>query len=305
MKKILGIIFMAIMLAAGSAYACDWCNGSHTDTAYGAGYAGDPDKSFSQSGYGNDQASANAFGGGGFWVSAETTGNHFAGAEVDGIAKGYADTCTYAVDFGTTSKAGAISTVEGWSYAEGGTIAGFTDWRGRGVDSTIQGETYFDAQVQQANGAAETGYSAGWVDGGNSSFASISNGKGFYNGNDFYGANYEDGYTEGIITTRGNTEVSIDPYGNYRGFSASTKTSSYADTNHRGDIDATYTEGRGGVAGVMTNSYGAMVTGDASFNYAGNCDTVEGRANVNAQIEKTSWSTTVRVEANSFSGFGD
>lgn len=303
MKHFFTIIFMSVLLLMGTAYA----GGSyHTDNASGAGWATDPDKSFSQSHYGNDWAKADALGGGGFNVYAETTGRDFAGATVEGsTAKGYADTCTYARDFGYSSEAGSFSEVTGWGWAEGSTLAGKTDWRGRGVDSTIEGNTFFNAQVQQGNYAGETGYSAGWVEGGNKSFASINNGADFSDYNDFYGLNSESGYTEGEIYTRGRTKVSIDPTGNYRGFSAETTTNSYADTNHCGDSSSTYMSGDGFVAGSIQNQYGAYAAGSANFNYSGNTDSAQGAANINAQIKKTSNSTTVTVDANSFSRFGN
>lgn len=279
-------------------------NGSAYDDASGYGWAADPDQSYSQSWYGNDYAGAYALGGGGFSVFAETWGNKEAFAQVFGIGKGYADTCTFAWDSGLTSAAGAVSTVEGWAFAEGFTAAGRVDWRGRGVDSHINGDTFFDAQVDQYNEVAEVGYIAGGIGAGNSSFVHGINGRSFEDNSDFYGLNYEDGYTEGIATTRGFSTVTIDPYGNYRSIRGETETSSYFDTNHRGD--GAVMIGYGGIGGNIENQYGAVAGGSAHFDYfSPYTDSARGGADLNAQIMKTSGSTTVTVNASSYSRIGD
>ncbi|RLI60957.1 MAG: hypothetical protein DRO67_08510, partial [Candidatus Asgardarchaeum californiense] len=296
--KSLVVSLAALMLVVSTSFA-----GGNYGNASGSGYANDPDYSFSRSyhGYGNDWSEASANGGGGFSVNAETTGNHFAGADVYGKAKGYADTCTWAYDTGFTSKAGASSEVDGWAYASGSTLAGFTDYRGRGVDSQIWGNTYFAAEVDQSNSVKEVGYSAGGISAGNSSYAGIENGRKFYDGSDWYGANFEDGYTKGFIKTSGRSEVTIDPYGNNRSIAGYTTTNSYADTNHRGDSSSAYMSGQGGIGGDISNQYGSYAGGQASFNYAGTTDRANGGASLNATINKTSYSTTVTVNASSHS----
>ena len=298
MFKSLVIGLAALGLVAGYSYA-----GSVTDTATGSGWANDPDGSYSQSywGYGNDWASAGANGGGGFNVNATTTGSHFAFANVDGIAQGFADTDSYAFDTGFSSYSGASASVDGWSAASGTTLAGFTDWRGRGVDSSIYGDTYFQADVNQSNTAKEVGYSAGGVWAENGSYAGIGNGRSFSDNNDLYGFNYEGGYTEGTVRTSGSSSVNIDPYGNNRSISAQTQNSSYADTNHSGDSYTTYMNGGGAVGGTISNTYGATVGGMATFNYDGYTDGAHGSANMNANIYKTGSSTTVIMNASSSS----
>jgi hypothetical protein len=269
---------------------------------YGQGWAADPDTSHSVSlwGWGNDKANADANGGGGFWVEAQTNGSDYHYAEIDGIAVGSADTHTYAFDFGKTSKAGAKSTISGWAFAEGETLAGKTDWRGRGVDSLIQGATYFAGVVSQSNEANETGYAGGdGVSAGNWSAVQFENGKSFSDSNDFYGYNYESGYTEGFVSTEGNSIVTIDPDGNFQSLNAKTCTTSYFDTNHKGDSNSAFMQGAGGVSGGVSNQYGAFVGGNAQFSYAGTTDRASGGADMNATIQKTSHSTTVQISASS------
>ena len=296
MKKViksLVVSLAALMLVVSTSFA-----GGNYGNASGSGYANDPDYSYSQSygSWGNDWAEANANGGGGFSVSAKTSGDHFAGAEVNGTARGETDTKTFAYDTGLTSVAGAKSEVNGFAFASGGTLAGWT-----GVDSSIEGVTYFDATVSQSNEAKESGYNHGGIVAGNGSYASIENGREFSDNRDFYGVNYEDGYTEGTIKTAGRSSVTIDPYGNNKSISGTTRTTSYADTNHSRDSRNTYMTGGGSVGGGLDNHYGAFVGGQATFGYEGYTDRANGGASLNATINKTSYSTTVTVNASSHS----
>jgi hypothetical protein len=293
-KSIIAVILTLAMVAFGAqAYA----GGTFAD-ASGGGYANDPDSSYSATGWWgnyNDDAVANANGGGYFDVYAETTGRHFSYADVDGIAQGFADTCTYAYDFGKTSMAGASSEIDGWAFAEGETLGGF--WS---VDSKIFGETGFAGVISQSNQAGETGYAFGsLITAGNASMVEFDNSRGFYDGCEFLGYNYESGYTEGFAGTQGRTQVSIDNTGNHRSVAGFTETRSMFDTNHKGDSSSAYMQGNGGIGGRIENQYGASAGGRAHFNYSGWTDGAAGAAQLNAQIHKTSYSTTVTVNAGS------
>jgi hypothetical protein len=301
MKKVfkslvLGLAIVGLVAGvtfAGSSYGT-------SDYASGSGYAADPDQSSSVSnwGWGNDTAGAQANGGGGFNVEATAGGKYFSEAAVWGTAKGYADTCSYAKDFGTTSVAGAKAEVDGWANA-GGETFGFTNGTG-----FISGNTFFAGNISQNNYAAETGYAGSQgIDAGNSSTVSFENGQSFYDNKPFLGANYESGYTEGYAVTSGKTEVSIDATGDYKNVNGFTSTSSYFDTNHCGD--SAFMAGSGAIGGQVTNTYGAGAGGTASFNYSGMTDGAAGGASLNATIDKTSHSTTVRVNAASYSSIVD
>ena len=305
-KLIVTLALAATLIVPGFALACDGpnCNGHVSDSANGSGWAADPDHSYSVSnhGYGNDSASAGALGGGGFNVNAATTGSEWAEAEVFGYARGEADTCTYARDYGTTSVSGAKSTITGNAYAGGVTAAG-PFWCG--TKSIIEGNTYFKGNVNQSNSANEVGYSVGGIGAGNSSSVDFYNGRSFKDTTTCFGMNYEDGSTRGVATTEGHTQVSIDPYGNNLSIDGKTSTRSYFDTNHRGDSKSAYMTGNGGINGGLTNNYGAFVSGGSSFSYDGVTDGAGGGAYLNANINKTSGSTTVTINTGANSHLSD
>ena len=287
------VIGLAVLgLVAGYSFA-----GSST-TAIGSGWAKDIEVDYSTSyyGHGNDHAGAESYGGGGFNVDAFAKDGWLGNfAAVQGRAIGVNNTDAYAWDVGFTSGANAKSSVYGSSFAAGETVSGWS----RG-DSVISGETYFQGSVEQWNNAAETGYTAGGISAGNDSFVSFSNGDSFYDNRPFFGVNFESGHTEGYAVTEGSTRVSIDPYGNNRSINGHTETSSYVDTNHRGDSSTTWMHSAGGVVGSISNQYGATAGGRATFAYEGNTDRVSGGANLNATINKTGYSTTVTVNASSY-----
>jgi len=290
---VISLAMLGLIASTGFADSPNFAN------ANGYGWANDIDAASDTSnhGFGNDYASAKSTGGGGFNVDAFAKNGGWLGngAAVQGKAVGINDSWACAWDNGLESNSFAKSSVTGTSWALGETLGGW--YRN---DSIISGNTYFQGTVEQRNGAAETGYRNGqFIKGGNSSFVHFSNGDSFYDNRPFFSVNIEGGFTEGYAVTEGSTNVKIDPYGNTRSISGTTFTKSYVDTNHRGDSRTTYMVGSGGISGKVANSYGAVAGGNASFRYDGTTDAAKGSASLSAKITKTSYSTTVTVNASS------
>jgi hypothetical protein len=306
MKKLLSIFTIVAFLACGSLAMAGGWNSSNYEAASGSGFASDPD--YASDFTWNDGAMAGANGGGGFAVTAESWGKHFAQAFVYGTAVGEADTYACAADWGYTSFATAGSQVQGSAFAMGETFGGF--WN---VKSDIYGSTFFEGMVDQNTYVQETGYNNGQgIEAGQYSFAHGINGENFSDNTTFLGANYEDGYGQGFIKTMGESTVTIDPNGDYRSMSGSVENCSVFDTSYRND--GAVMLGNGFVQGGIANGYGAFASGASHFSYAGDYTTgAKGQANLNANIQKTSNSTTVTVSAGAssttlqgcYSGCGD
>lgn len=291
MKKSLFIALFAVMMMVAAPAMAGWY--VQVD-GHAAGYAADPDSSYAVSnwGWGNDNASANANGGGGFVVDTFAQGLGYAVQDIDAYAKGISDTCTYAFDFGTTSMAGAVAKTKGFADA-GGEAYGF-------LGSKVEGFVFFEGTLSQSNNANEVNYPGNqFVAAGNESFMSYYAEDGFKDYGGLFWSAKDGAKICGEAITKGNSFVSIDYTGDHRSVVANTETSSHFDTSERGD--AAYMRGSGGVMGQVTNQYGAVAGGAANFNYTAKAtDSARGAANLNAQINKTSGSTTVKVSASSY-----
>lgn len=295
MKKSLFIaLFAAMMMVAAPAMA-GWFSPVEVD-GYDYGFAADPDHSGSVSlwGHGNDNAVADALGGGGFEASTYALGLGYASESIDGFARGESDTWSYAKDYGKTSKAGAGAKIEGCAVVDAEAF-GFFGY------SHVEGYTFFAGSLSQANNANEVGYAYGdGVSAGNNSFVSFDVAtKGFEDtGFLFCSADGKD-KIHGEALTLGKSEVTIDNTGDHRYVKAETFTKSEIDSSVC--RTTAFMSGAGGVNGQISNQYGAVAGGGAAFSYTSRAtDSARGAASLDAQIRKTSGSTTVSVHSSSY-----
>jgi hypothetical protein len=213
----------------------------------------------------------------------------FAYQGANGFAWSKTDTYTFAIDFGTTSMAGAFGKFEG--FAIGGGIA-IGDCGDRESSLTT---VYLQGGVGQANYAEESGYSFGsFVQGGNESYvdftAQVTNSD---TGRDFAASG---AFIGGSAITGGNTVVSIDPYGATRSISACT--GNFASFGTNGTVLGSSVTGDGFVAGLIQNGAN-YAGGSANFAYNG-ANYGAGGANLNATIWTGANSSTASVSASSF-----
>jgi hypothetical protein len=208
-------------------------------------------------------------------------------ADVDGfgVAKGYAKTWSYALDFGRTSMSGAGAYSGGKAFVSG-EATGI-----KGCPEFIIAELWIGGNVSQWNQAGETGYSNGqFVDGGNSSFASalgnvwLDETHQTYSllGFEFGGADLT-GYIKNghIVSTQGSTLVTIDPYGSYRSFFGTTQNSASVNFGNLNPVHSAV-GGQGGIAGMVNNGM-AYAGGQATFDYSGSTQG-NGNATINGSI---------------------
>jgi len=174
-------------------------------------------------------------------------------------------------DYGLTSKAGAGAKVEGsvcdvFVYGKAKGIDGQTELSYSAV--AIGGEAF------QFNKAGETGYYAGFATGQNKSGFSfyaednVSDEGQTYSflGLPIGGASTSLHGIDGYAITKGMTEVSIDPYGNFR--SAYATTSNFSNINFQADAVYGSVYGFGGVESAISNGP-SYATGSAGFGYSG------------------------------------
>ena len=219
-------------------------------------------------------------------------------------AESEAKAWSWAKDYGLTSKAGAgIKAEDGYVRFEA-----WVSGRG-GDDESIRSQVLYGADFIQHNAANEIGYAAGGVSAGNES--------GLY----FYGvtpyhdwsglemiASYfglmRENYTPDVIT-KGKSEVTIDPYGDYRSIVAHTENMSdisFPGGSRCNPSPSVYLQeanvwGNGNVNGVIGNG-GAFAGGSASFNYSGYTNG-SGSADMNAYVNTHGDTTKVFVSGSS------
>jgi hypothetical protein len=192
-------------------------------------------------------------------------------------------------DYGRTSMAGAGAVFEGSAFSMGYAFGreGCPEW--------VSSDLFISGEVYQRNWAGETGYSAGGISGGNESGASFTAGDFDLDvGNGFA---FDMNYVSAKAITKGMTQVSIDPYGNYRSISGFTENFAQVMPGCGATLYESSVYGSGGLSGIIGNgpSYGA---GDVSFSYNGNTYGA-GSANLNATVITGPNSTTVTVSGSS------
>jgi len=192
-----------------------------------------------------------------------------------GFASGDPHAWSYAKDFGRTSKAGA-----GASFGGEALVTGFA--KGTCLED-ITGTLWIGGTVFQTNEAGETGYSLNQgINGGNWSEAGGYANKDIFNF-DLFGIKtiaIDALFVNDALETSGHTFVTIDPYGSNRSFYGTTKNSAAIDFGRQLNLQSSYVMGGGGVAGMVQNTQGSFVQGQATFSYVGNT-----QGNGNATIQ--------------------
>jgi hypothetical protein len=238
MKKILSVLTVSAFLfvCANSAIAgCwGWCPKDVTATGHYAGQAYDYE--YDSEHRGNDESFGAASGGPGAVV--DTYANGYGYAQQSGfiLGDGDADAWAWTKDRGLESKAGSGAKVGGSLIAGGEAVGLF------GNRETVTGHTYFSGEVQQGNHAEESGYSYGsHIMGGNTSYATMVTNNDYFSdsGRGFAAAGGIESCNE--LKTVGKTEVSIDPYGQYRSIKGTTETETT--TQARNGISTSYMDG--------------------------------------------------------------
>jgi len=272
--------------------------------------------SFSSTGYhgnynDNASATADAFAGGNLNVDANAAGtskqltlvgwffifpifdieyvDNPAIADGFGTADGLGKAWTFTDDFGRTSTSKAGAYTFGSAFTAGSAIGK------NGCRESVDSLVYVGGTVDQGNEAGETGYSNGQgVSGGNQSGGS------FYAEDHDYvsgrGFAADTNYIEGGMLTKGNTVVSIDPYGNHRSIDAFTQ--NMVEVNAPAGDSFVY--GSGGVGG-MSSKGNSFAGGNANFGYNG-VTYGNGNSSLNANVNLNgNGSATVSVTAHSYS----
>jgi len=262
MKKIVCLIGIFTLVLSFNAFGASLVQTQDTAQAVSG------DGSFSSTywwGNWNDNAGAIATG-----VSRAENTNQGEAAFGPAIAGGFAGaeneskTWSWAKDYGTTSKAGAGAKTEGAALA-GGLGAGFFG------NNNSESMALVGGTVEQFNEAGETGYGqtgavAGNISGGVFEVGDHDYDKGLFEAHTLAGA-------EGKIITKGESFVTVDPYGHKR--------SAYASTENMVDIDVDTLDCRrpdyynGVVFGAgnvdqQSGKGGTVAGGGASFVYGGN-----------------------------------
>lgn len=288
MKKLFSILTISafLLVGANSAMACwGWCPKDVTATGNYEGQARDYDSDYENRG--NERAFAEGAGGPGAYVSTYANGYGYAQEMGFILGEGDADAWAWTKDYGKTSKAGAGAKVDGELIAGGEAFGLF------GNREWVQGHTYFEGEVYQGHHAEESGYAAGFIRGGNQSYASFETMPDYF-GDTGRGAAFAIGCEGGNeIKTKGMTEVSIDPYGQYRSIKGHTEQETTM-TGRNGIANASVW-GDGGVGGMISNQNGAYAGGAAEFNYSGNATRANGQADFSAKIKDTGNSTSITV----------
>jgi hypothetical protein len=309
MKKLvmLGItLVMGLALVAGNGMACEGprCNEGPRTADLNLQFQATSDD-VDQSGTGwrgnyndNARATADGYAGGILDVHANADGytrilwwkiDNPAFVDGTGTASDESKAWSWAKDYGQTSKAGAGAKTSGEAQTVGLAIGlkGCPEY----VDSTV----YVGGSVNQWNQAGETGYSNGQgVSGGNSS-------GGWFNAED---RDYEsgNGYAfdtnsiEGGMITKGKTEVTIDPTGSHRSFSAMTE--NMVEVNAPNLVGSSV-GGDGSVSGVVQKG-STFAAAASSFSYNGNTYG-NGNAQLKANIDQGAHSSTVKVTGSAYS----
>lgn len=194
---------------------------------------------------------------------------------------------SWAKDYGLTSKAGAGAKTEGSAFTLGTAIGvkGCSEF----VDSTV----YVGGNVYQFNTAGETGRSGANAQGGNESGGNFyAQDRDYVSGNGFA---FDTNEIEGGMITKGETYVTVDPYGNNR--------SAYAHTENMVEVNSPKLQfsevgGNGGV-NAMAQKGGSFAGGAANFSYNG--DTYgNGQATIDAKVSVGRTQTTVTVTGSAF-----
>ena len=228
-------------------------------------------------------------------------------ADVDGVISLHSPkikSWSYAKDYGTTSKAGAGAVIEGdrrdaYVSAEATGI--------KGCDEVVSVTVGIGGNLYQENEAGETGYNSGTMAQGINS-----SGLGFYAeksafdkgqtysflGYEFGGADAHLHGIEGKAITKGETFVTVDPYGHSRSAFATTENMSKVDFPN---LQTSFVYGGGGV-GAMSQKGSLFAGGNASFGYNGST-AGNGSATVNSNIHDghNGSSAFVSIQANSVS----
>lgn len=315
MKKLFVILFMvlSLVMAGSNAMACEGneCEGGDsTVSGYYFAQPMDYDKSFSK--VGNDygfaegiygvggemNTFANAEGCSREWVWTGWFRGHWeytpneAFQEGSILATSEAKAWSWAKDYGLTSKAGAgIKAEDGFVI-----ISGFVKGKG-GEPEFISSRVIYGADFYQKNAANEVGYSAGDVFAFNQSGLNFEASE-YWKEGTFLGFHLNGAdYTPDVIT-KGKSEVTIDPSGNYRSIAAHTENMSYMESLPN-DMTMHYANvyGNGYVGGVISNG-AAFAGGNVNFMYNGYTEG-QGQAQLDAVVKTYGQGTTAYVSGSS------
>jgi len=199
---------------------------------------------------------------------------------------------SWAKDFGKTSKAGAGAKFEGFALSSGVAIGE------GGCDELVTSNLYVEGSVYQYNEAAETGYYAGGISGGNDSgayFYAVDNDQD--SGNGFAS---DINFVSGKAITKGETFVTIDDKGSHRSIFGTTN--NFAKIETHDTLQQANVYGNGGVGGVIKNG-NSFAGGNANFSYSG-ATFGKGSATLKATVVQSHGVTTA-TSFGSSSAFGN